>query len=510
MAVTRATLARGRARARRFWREYTRMRTAIFLLMGVAAIVLIGSFVPQQDTSAQSKVDAFLAGHPNLNGLTSRLGLPLTQVFVSPVFYVLVVSLYTALGACVLRRARALVVRTLRGHPRTPQYWGEWGSWVFHASFYLLLVAVLVGKATGFQGLVTIREGSTFTEGRAGFDTLQEGVLFDGRHAGFQVRLNRFTATYAGDGQARDYVSDVTVVDHGRAMLRKQIRVNDFLAYRGVDMYQQDYGWAPRLVVRNPQGRTVFDGPVEFFGGNKAVQTGVLKVPDFGYALPGATQPLQLGARMAVFPDARTISRLNADGTVDTSGVDYAPGGMEARNPVIELQLFVGDLRLTSSQNVNQLDTSAMQPYFAGARPVAIALHDTIPFDLPAAGGGTVHFTVSFPELRQYSLFLVKQDAGVPLVYVSFALIMAGLMVKLYVRPLLERRARASGEPGAPVAPRRTGGEWWDEEWQEMVSGEAPDAVAMPQPAGGRWREGSAHLEVGSEESSDAASLRRA
>jgi len=435
------------ARLRRFWREYTRMRTAIFFLIGVALIVLIGSFVPQQDTSAQTKVDQFLADHHALNDLASTLGLPLTQVFVAPLFFVLLGSLYLALGACVLRRGRALVMRTVRRHPRTPQYWGEWGSWLFHTSFFLLLVAVVWGKATGFQGLMTITEGQRATETRADFDTLQEGLLFDGRHAGYQVQLNSFHATYQPNGQPKDYVSNVTVFDQGRPVLTKAIRVNDFLGYHDVDFYQQDYGWAPRIVVTNPSGQVVYDGTVDFFGAQKSVQTGVLKVPDFNYTIPGAAQPIQVGARMAVFPDARLITALGADGSVDTARTNYGPGGEQARNPVMQVQLWVGDLGLDRGrpQNVNELDTATMSPYLldaaGGNAPIAITLGETRQLELPGRDAAhPVTFTVSFPQLHQYSLFMVKKDNGVPLVYATFLLIMTGLMTKLYLKPLLARR----------------------------------------------------------------------
>ncbi|HEY4869006.1 MAG TPA: cytochrome c biogenesis protein ResB, partial [Candidatus Dormibacteraeota bacterium] len=93
-----------RRRFARFWREYTRMRTAIFFLIGVVAIVAVGSFVPQQETSDAAKVQLFISDHPNISGLFAHLGLPLTDVFVSPVFYVLLGSLYIALLACVVRR----------------------------------------------------------------------------------------------------------------------------------------------------------------------------------------------------------------------------------------------------------------------------------------------------------------------------------------------------------------------------------------------------------------------
>lgn len=463
---------------RRYWHEYTRMRTAIFLLLGILVIVLIGSFVPQQNTSDPTKVEAFLTSWPNLNVLFADLQLPLTQVFVSPVFYVLLGLLYVSLGWCVIRRGRALVMRTLRGYKRTPQYWGEWGSWLFHTSFFLLLIAVVWGKATGYQGLVTLTEGQSFTDTPAGYDTLQEGLLFNGQHAGFTMRLNHFEATYASNGEASDYVSNVTVFDRGKQLETKNIRVNDFLSVDGVNVYQQDYGWAPTIVVTNPAGQTVFNGPIQFFDdpqniGDKALGDGVLKVPDFGYTVPGASEAIQLGAKMSFFPDATLLPAIDSNGTIDPTATTYGPGGVSPRNPVIELQLWVGNLGLNSgaAQNVNQLNTTGMQPYFSDAHIVPILLGQSVPLTLPGANGKQVTFTISFPGLHQYSLFQVNDDHGVLLVYTSFVLIMSGLLTKLYLRPFLERRQRKRRRPIT-----------LDRRWSSDASGE-PQAEPDREPA---------------------------
>jgi cytochrome c biogenesis protein len=461
------------------------MRTAILFLIGIALIVLVGSFVPQQETSQQAKVDEFLLTHHNLDQLASHLGLPLTQVFVSPLFYVLLASLYIALASCVLRRGTALVRRTLRGHPRTPQYWGEWGSWLFHTSFFLLLIAVVWGKATGFEGILTVTEGETVTEARTGFDTLREGFLFDGHHAGYQVRLNRFHAGYAATGAPTDFVSNVTVYDGGRPVETRDIRVNDFLGYRDVDFYQQDYGWAPHMVVQNPAGRVVYDGRVQMFGNEKSAQTGVVKVPDFGYRLPGASRQVQIGAKLVVFPDARTSQKLSAGGSALGGATGYSPGGQEARNPVVLAQIFVGDLGLDSGrpQDVTQLDTAAMSPYFADGRSLAVPVGTSLRLPLTGtdcAGPGASCFTLSFPELKQYSLFHVKRDQGVPLVYASFVLVMVGLLTKLYLRPLLEARRRRRGGGALPVeAPPAP-----DYAWLASAAAESP--AEEPVSSGGR------------------------
>jgi cytochrome c biogenesis protein len=427
----------------RFWHQYTRMRTAIYFLIGILLIVLIGTFVPQEFTSASQKVSDFVAAHQNLNDLTSHLGLPLTSVFVSPLFYVLLASLYIALFSCVVTRGRALIVRTVRRYPRTPQYWGEWGSWLFHTSFFLLVVAVVWGKATGFDGIMTITEGQRVAETRASYDTLQEGMLFDGRHSGYQVQLNRFSAPLQPNGMPSDFVSNMTLYDGTTPVVTQDVRVNEYLGYNGVDFYQQDYGWAPQLVVRNPSGEVVSDTNIQMISDNKAASTGVLKVPAFNYTLPGQSRPVQIGAKLVLYPDAQALPQVS--GATNALNFSYAPGTAASANPVLEVQLFVGDLGLDNgaSQDVFSLDTGAMTPYYSGAAAFALPLHQTTTLALPAAGGGTANFTVAFPQLRQFSLFHVKKDNGVPLVYTAFVLTMTGLLTKLYLRPFLERRRRA-------------------------------------------------------------------
>ncbi len=426
----------------RFWHQYTRMRTAIYFLIGILAIVLIGTFVPQDFTSAAQKVNEFLAAHQNLNNLATHLGLPLTSVFVSPLFYALLGSLYIALLWCVVNRGRALVMRTIRGYPRTPQYWGEWGSWLFHTSFFLLVVAVVWGKATGFDGIMTITEGQRVAETRASYDTLQEGMLFNGHHSGYEVQLNKFAAPLQSNGMPSDFVSTMTVYDGGRPVRTQDVRVNEYLGYSGVDFYQQDYGWAPRMVVRNPSGEVVSDSNVQMISDNKAASTGVLKVPAFNYTLPGQSKPVQIGAKLVLYPDAQALPQVG--GASNGLNFAYAPGTAAANNPVLEVQLFVGDLGLDSgaSQDVFTLDTGAMTPYYSGAAAFAVPLHHTTTLALPGANGGTANFTISFPDLRQFSLFHVKMDNGVPLVYSAFILTMVGLLTKLYLRPFLERRRR--------------------------------------------------------------------
>jgi cytochrome c biogenesis protein len=469
MAAAAARLSL-RSRWGHFWHEYTRMRTAIFFLIGVVAIVVIGAFVPQVNTSNPTSVQNFLTDHANLEALFAHLGLPLDDVFESPVFFVLLGSLYIALGWCVIRRGQALVVRTVKRYPRSPQYWGEWGSWIFHSAFFLLVVAVVWGKATGYQGLVAVTEGQSFTNSPAGYDTLQTGLLFNGQFANFTLDLKKFTVQYASNGEASLYDSRVDVYDGSRYVESKDIQVNDFLSVDGINVYQQDYGFAPQIVVRNPQGQTVFNAPVQLFGDDKTQQTGVLKVPDFDYTIPGGTKPVQLGARLALFPDAKLIPAVNSSGAIDPTQTSYGPGGQNPDNPVMDVQLFMGDLGLNSGQpqNVNELDTDAMQPYFADGHVLPLSLGQTLTLDLPGANNAQLPFTITFTALHQYSLFQVSKDSGVLLVYTTFFLVMFGLLTKLYLKPFMERRERR----------RKRGPLRLDPLWSEHTRGEPVEDAA--------------------------------
>ncbi|MGA8665904.1 MAG: cytochrome c biogenesis protein ResB, partial [Candidatus Dormiibacterota bacterium] len=207
-------------------------------------------------------------------------------------------------------------------------------------------------------------------------------------------------------------------------------------------------------LVRNPAGQTVYDGSIQFFDdpssiGNKALGDGVLKVPDFNYTIPGASEAVQIGAKMSFFPDASVIPSVGADGSINPAAISYGPGGVAPRNPVIEMQLYVGNLGLNSGapQNVNQLNTNAMTPYFTNAQVIPITLGQTLQLPIDSQSGKAIDFSISFPSVTQYSLFQVNDDQGVLLVYTSFILIMTGLLTKLYLRPFLERRQRKRRQP---------------------------------------------------------------
>jgi cytochrome c biogenesis protein len=424
------------------------MRTALILLLLVALGSVAGSLVPQA-VNSPARVAALYRDRPLLARVYGALGL--FDVYGSWWFTLLYVLLLISLASCLLPRSRALlrnlgqraqplrdigglrhfasgvvsdpperalerarrVLRRRRFRVSGPDaatgglaaekgMAREVGSLVFHWSFFLLLLGVAYGKGTGFTGVATVIEGQTWTEAHAGYDVPpREGRFFgESMHAGFQIRVRDFDVTYRESGLPMEFVSRVDLLDGGRTVRTDEIRVNDPLGYRGVKVYQSGYGWAPVIEVRQ-DGRLLASGPVVFVTDDPRDQrvpwTGVVKLPSL--------RP-QVGMELRLLPDPEAF-------------LLGAPM-LEARRPFLAYTAYRGDLRLTSAQSVFSLDETGLVEWKRGGIGEGEAAR------LP---GG---LEITFPELRQYTQFVVKRDPGVGIVLWSAVLLLGALLPALY------------------------------------------------------------------------------
>jgi len=151
----------------RAWRELRKMRTAIILLAILAALAAIGTLLPQIPQNPRA-VMLYVLAHPVTAPWFARLGL--FDIFGSWLFIAVATLMYVSIGAGLVVRVPAARRRTRQPTQRTRGLWAEWSSIIFHAAFFLLLVGVVYGKATGFVGNAAIVEGDTFVEARANYD----------------------------------------------------------------------------------------------------------------------------------------------------------------------------------------------------------------------------------------------------------------------------------------------------------------------------------------------------
>ena len=88
-------------------------------------------------------------------------------------------------------------------------------------------------------------------------------------------------------GMPTDFTTDLAVYRDGREIARKTIRVNDPLAIGGYTFHQNGFGPAPHLIVRDTDGKPLWDAQVPLTDSAGGLPYGILSVPgrDLGLQL---------------------------------------------------------------------------------------------------------------------------------------------------------------------------------------------------------------------------------
>jgi len=135
---------------------------------------------------------------------------------------------------------------------------GRIGPIIVHASMLIVLAGSILGAMTGFFAQEIVPSGETFRI---------QNIFDAGPWAEAQipkdwaVRVNRFWIDYSPEGSIDQFYSDLSVLDEaGEEITRKTIHVNEPLHYRGVTLYQADWGVAGLRFHFN--NSPVFDVPM--------------------------------------------------------------------------------------------------------------------------------------------------------------------------------------------------------------------------------------------------------
>ena len=447
------------------------MRTALVLLVVLAAASILGSLFPQEGLSPQ-RVDQYFLDHPALAPVLERLGM--FDVFGSAWYMAIYLALLGALVACLVPRTRALV-RVLRSRPprggdlaryrtrasfqtqaspdqamaaarqvlrrnrfRLAGYEGELAgekgylrevaSLLFHVSLLVLLVGLAYGKGYGYRGQAAIVEGETWANARVGYDSFSPGRFFGPeRLAPFQLRLDDFTNSFYPNNTPREFASRVTALDlDGRRLQSQRVAPNKPMTVDGVRVFQSDYGYVPVVRVQDAKGRELL-APQEVLTLRDPASewsTGAVKVT--------RSDP-QVGLELTMFTGLRTAPD--------------CPGGAPFCNdprlvrPVLVVLAYQGDLQANRAQSVFTLDRTRLT--LLGDRPLLL-----VPGQSKKLANGMV---VSFTDLKQYSVFTLARDPGVPVVAVGAVLLLCGLVPSLYVT---RRRVWVRAVPAGPGTTR--------------------------------------------------------
>jgi len=462
------------------WRTLRSMRTALVLLFLLAAAAAVGSLLPQIPNSPE-RVASYRLAHPFFGTLFLRAGF--FDVYGSWWFALILTLLFVSLIACLLPRSRAMI-RTIRQRPiqareidAFPQYrelrvaaepgaaattartvlrhhgyrvalaedgravaaekgaLREIGSLVFHWAFLVLLVAVIVGKGTGYVGHATIVEGQTWTDAAFNYDgDLRTGRFSSGAHTGIGIKLLDYSDAFRQSGVPMDFTSKVDLLNPDGTLARADtVTINHPVSFDGVRIFQFGFGWAPAVTITE-RGATIYHGPV-VMGQDAQPGDNPLTVPWVGFVKLPTLRP-QVAIKLELYPDSVAYFA----GLI--AGV---PQPMtQANDPFMRYSVWKGKLL---DPSLSGLDTRLMHQVATGGigRGWTVDLargcvtSGASSSNLPRQLAGTVcpagaasGLTMSFPELRQYSRLQISRDTTVPWVLGAAILILAGLVAAMY------------------------------------------------------------------------------
>lgn len=472
------------------WTQLTSMRTAIMLLLLLALASIPGSLFPQRTSDPNGVIQYFQrdpAGAATLNSFG------LFSVYSSPWFSAIYLLLFVSLIGCLIPRTRHHIRALRAAPPRTPKrlsrlpefrteeldrptaedreaelsraetvlrklgyrtvrftdtdssvsvsaergYLRETGNLAFHLSLMLIIASVAIGGWFSYTGQRVIVEGQSFVSTIATYDSFTNGTLFSQDHlAQFALTLDNFEVDYIDDdianlGFASGYRADVTLISAEGKPMTSQIRVNEPLAYEGLNIYLLGNGYAPRITVRDPSGMVVYSELVPFLPQDSNLTSlGVVKLPDglaeqvgfLGFFYP-TQAPMDTGAFTSIYPDLQ--------------------------NPVLTLNVFTGDLGVNTGtpRSVYSLDTSIMSQLTGGDSGVdSLQLAPGESVELPDGLG-----TVDFEEVRRFASLDFAYDPTKTPVFIFVSVMLVGLMLGLFVprRRVWVRVTEGSVEYGA-------------------------------------------------------------
>jgi cytochrome c biogenesis protein len=116
--------------------------------------------------------------------------------------------------------------------------WTRLGVYVVHTSLLLLFLGALIGSIFGFKANLNLDEGQT--SDTASLLTTRNPVQLD-----FSIRCNEFEVKFYDTGAPEEFRSNLTLVQDGKDILTTDIRVNQPLRYKGINIFQSSYGSAP-------------------------------------------------------------------------------------------------------------------------------------------------------------------------------------------------------------------------------------------------------------------------
>jgi len=348
--------------------------------------------------------------------------------------------------------------------------WNKWGYILVHSAILVVLVGGWVGSKYGFRGNMAVVEGGSEHE-----ISFLQGTETGHLSMPFEVRCNSFSIDFFPTGAPKEFLSNLTIIDHGKEVLTSDIIVNEPLYYKGVRIYQSSFGDGGSDItfkLYHMDGtETISSAKTKVYKEWKDEKTGMsIKVTDFkpynveNMANPGEAtdfqdlgpaveyelrgpglKPVKIKTYMNPFVDNHGKNQgsfMMVSLTGDKADYKAVSLGLDLTNPV-EWKLFHAFMRQLASADKSTKDANltafknAMKEVFGkDKRPdnmqdmamrtlQAVNMLSALPWPmLPMLGDFEQHY---------YTGLQLAMDPGMNVVWFGSAMLVLGLCIMLYM-----------------------------------------------------------------------------
>jgi cytochrome c biogenesis protein len=353
------------------------LKTTISLLTTIVLVSIVGTFIPQQ-----KEVGKYVEHYGEiLYRLFDFFGF--LNLFGSWWFQLLLVLLMVNLVACSLNRLPKI---WSVGGLTKKEWLGRFSPHLTHFSLIVILAGSLIGNIWGFKAFINIPQG----------ESIEAVGLKDSNrflNLGFTVRCDKFDMSYyPGTQMPKEYLSDLVILENGREVLKKTIRVNDPLQYKGISFYQSSYGFLPPKPGEARAELEIIPKGNASGGYRLQVAEGETK------QTPGTDHKVQFAT---FIPDFSL-----GEGNRPVSKSD------QPNNPAIQVNIYQNDKLLFKGWSFLKF------PDFHGSKD------DTYRVKFVNYSGGR----------KPYTGLMVVKDPGVWVVWIGFGMLVLGLYLSFYLR----------------------------------------------------------------------------
>lgn len=113
---------------------------------------------------------------------------------------------------------------------------------IVHTSLLLLFAGYMLDGMIGYRGFMSILKGETSNQ-----IELRTAGTASKKTIPFSVRCDALGQETYADGMPKKYWSNLTILEGGREVRKKQIIVNDPLTYRGIRLFQASMGQSGKI-----------------------------------------------------------------------------------------------------------------------------------------------------------------------------------------------------------------------------------------------------------------------